>query len=235
MRNKTEGTERNLASLQMDYIIQVNRIVKEANERKIRLRAMGGIGIVLHCPNQRKLLQEMNRLPSDLDFMALIRQEKQIEELFRDLGYTEKGGQGITMEIWSNRRIYEHPVFPHTDIFFDELDFCHRIDFRKRMNIDSPAVSPADLMLGKLQIFEINEKDLQDLIVVNVEHSLSKQDEPDRINAQYIADVLAQDWGFCYTAVTNLKKAQKLTQKYCQDMLAVEAMQKAYRQIGELL
>lgn len=98
--------------------------------------------------------------------------------MFRDLGYVVKGGRGVTMEIWSGRRIFDHPTLPHVDVFFDELNFCHKVDFRKRMDTDSPTISLADLVLEKLQIVEINEKDLKDLIVVNLEHPLSDSDRP---------------------------------------------------------
>jgi hypothetical protein len=224
-----------LATIQAEYESLVDHIVNEANKKKIRLRAMGGLGFLIHCPNRRELLQAFNRVPSDIDFMAPGSQEKQIDELFRELGYKEKGGQGVTMEVWSDRRIFEHPVLPHVDVFFDELDFCHKVNFRKRMDIDSPTISLADLMLGKLQIVEINEKDLQDLIVAVLEHPLGEKDAPEVINVRYIADLMAQDWGFYYTAVSNLKKAQKLALQYQLQMTAAEEMQQSARQLGSLI
>src|SRR5947209_11073668 len=40
------------------------------------------------------------------------------------------------------------------------MQMCHTIDFRSRLNIDKRTVSLADLMLTKLQIVEVNEKDM---------------------------------------------------------------------------
>lgn len=224
-----------LGELREEYVQNVYSIIDAANQQNIKIRAMGGVGFMIHCPGQKRLLQTLKRCPSDLDFMALGKQEKKIDGLFRELGYKEKGGQGITMEIWSDRRIFEHPDRAHVDVFFDELDFCHKIDLRKRLNLDSPTLSLADLILGKLQIVEINEKDLQDLIVVNMEHRLSEKDEEETINARYLAETLAQDWGFYHTAVLNLGKAKKLAMRYQVSLPGCEGLQAACDQIDQLL
>ena len=210
-------------------------IVNEAVKRNIKLRVMSGIGIILHCQEQKGLLKFFERKPSDIDFVALTKQESDVEKIFTDLGYQEKGGHGITMEVWTNRRIYEHPILPHVDVFFDGLDFCHRLDFRKRLMVDTPTISLADLLLGKLQIVEINEKDLQDILMVNMTHGLSDKDDQEGINSAYIAKILSQDWGFYFTVVTNLEKAKKLAALYSQKAPVVKKFDRAHRQIDRLI
>ena len=93
---------------------------------------------------------------------------------------------------------------------------CHKIDFRKRLLIDYPTISLADLLLEKLQIVEINEKDVKDVIVLLSDHKIGDKDEKETINIEYIADLLSKDWGFYYTVTTNLNKIKKLVDSYTQ-------------------
>lgn len=226
--------EEALKQMQIEYVNHAKHFVNEANKRNIKLRVLGAICVIIHCPNQVKLLQALKRHLTDIDFVALSHQEREIEDLFRDLGYVVKGGRGVTMEIWSGRRIFDHPTLPHVDVFFDELNFCHKVDFRKRMDTDSPTISLADLVLEKLQIVEINEKDLKDLIVVNLEHPLSDSDsDPETINAKFISDIMSKDWGFYYTATTNLNKVKQFAVQY--SVLDAKELEHVNRQVDLLL
>ena len=81
------------------------------------------------------------------------------------------------------------------------------------MELDSPTIPLADLVLEKTQIHEINEKDLKDLIVLIRAHEIGETDEKEVINAKYIAKVLAQDWGFWYDATMNLNKVKAMAKK----------------------
>ena len=49
---------------------------------------------------------------------------------------------------------------------------CHRLDLRSRLHIAGPALNPADLLLTKLQIVELNRKDAIDMIALLLAHPL---------------------------------------------------------------
>jgi hypothetical protein len=49
------------------------------------------------------------------------------------------------------------------DIFEDELNMCHVVNFRKSAQLGYPTITLADLTLEKLQIVRINEKDIRDM------------------------------------------------------------------------
>jgi hypothetical protein len=51
------------------------------------------------------------------------------------------------------------------------------------------------------------QKDLKDCLVLIRSHDVGETDE-ETINAKYIAKLLSNDWGFYYTATTNLKKVK---------------------------
>jgi len=90
------------------------------------------------------------------------------------------------------------------DVFYDKLAMCHEIDFTRRLEVDYPTISTADIILEKTQIVKINEKDVKDLIILFAEHELGSNDNH-MINSPYISKLLAKDWGFYYTVTTNLK------------------------------
>jgi hypothetical protein len=65
-------------------------------------------------------------------------------------------------------------------------------------------------MLQKLQIVQINDKDLKDAMLLLLAAPLGETDK-DGINIKYIAKLFADDWGFYHTATNNLKKIKDAT------------------------
>jgi hypothetical protein len=93
------------------------------------------------------------------------------------------------------------------DVFFDRLAMNHIVDFRDRLELDSPTIAPADLLLEKLQIVHLTEKDIKDTLVLLREHPVGTN-ENETVNGAYVAKILADDWGFWYTVTTNLQKVR---------------------------
>jgi hypothetical protein len=105
------------------------------------------------------------------------------------------------------RHIYFGERIPMIDVFFDHLDYNHPIDYRGRLEIHPYCVSLADLLLQKLQIVQINDKDLKDGMLLLLAAQIGDADKG-MINAKYIAKLMSDDWGFYYTSVMNLNKIQ---------------------------
>jgi hypothetical protein len=96
----------------------------------------------------------------------------------------------------------------HVDVFRDELNFNHPIQLKRRLERDRPTIPLVELLLSKLQIVEVTPKDLQDVVLLAADHDLGKG--PDALDTRAIAETLAADWGFWYTATTNLEQARAL-------------------------
>jgi hypothetical protein len=82
---------------------------------------------------------------------------------------------------------------------------CHRIDFQNRLGADFPTIPLAELLLEKLQIVHLNQKDIKDAIVLLLEHPIGDNDRGN-VNGMYIAELLSEDWGFYHTTTENLKR-----------------------------
>jgi hypothetical protein len=121
------------------------------------------------------------------------------------------------------------------DVFFDQLNMCHKIDFRNRLEIDFPTMPLAELMLEKMQIVEFTEKDAKDSIMLLREHNVGDKDS-ETINQGYIARLLSKDWGFYYTVTTNLKKMRdSFVDEFGKDHLSTEDGEDVKKKIDLLL
>lgn len=197
------------------FLDEARRIVKEGEKEGLILRAMGGVGIRLRTLEHADLAQRLGRLGAeqqeftDLDFMAYRKQRNKMKGFFEGLGYSKRRATLSTAA--SERQIYFHPHgWFFIDIFFDELLVAnHPLDFRSRLELDSPTITPTDLLLEKLQIVNFSEKDMKDTIVLLLAHQVGDREEG-LINAAYIARLLARDWGFWYTVTTNLRGIKDL-------------------------
>ncbi len=227
-----------LKEQEVEFFKLRDRIMKEADNRGITLRIIGAIAIRTHCPQYKYLEYDLGRMLTDIDFVAYDKDAKRIRQLFVDLDYREDPAikammSGMGMGKMSKRLIfYEDSLGIHSDVFMDELKFCHVIDFRKRLEIDHPTVPLADMLLSKLQIVKINEKDIIDSLVLLREHEVGPSDE-DTINADYIANLFAGDWGFWRTATENLEKIKSFARSY--DKLTDEDKKDVEAKVDKLL
>jgi hypothetical protein len=124
----------------------------------------------------------------------------------------------------SERQIYYHPKgWFYVDVFYDKLIVAnHPVDFRGRLEQDYPTISVTDMLLEKIQMWEaFGIKDLKDCLILLKAHKVQEKREEDTIDASYIAKLLAKDWGFWFTATTNIRKIKRFVSEL--DRLGDEA------------
>jgi len=133
-----------------------------------------------------------------------------VEALFKKLGYSMRPST-FAMHMLGDRGMFVGPSGQFiVDVFYDRLVMCHDIDFRGRLEKDYPTIPLAELLLEKLQIVQLAEKDFKDVLMLLREHRIGSSDK-ETINGKYIAEILSEDWGFYYTVATNIKKIKDLT------------------------
>lgn len=183
-------------------------LIDRAERAGVPLRLLGSVAVRLHCDRYRHLFDVAGRPLTDLDVAAHSRDSRALKSFFESTGLI---GDSHTNAIYGDRRlIYDVPEIEglHIDVFFDNLDFCHVVPFKGRLELDAPTITMTDVLLEKMQIVEINAKDLKDTIILLLEHDLSDSFEREAIDTGYIARLLAADWGFYYTVTQNLEKTQ---------------------------
>jgi hypothetical protein len=204
--------------------------VDRAESAGLCLRVLGATAIKLHCPRHRQLFELLKRKTKDIDFGAYRKQKNEIIRFVAEQEYIPH--QHLTLgAAFAGREIFEGRNGKHIDVFFDKLEFCHTVSFLNRLEKDRPTLPLAELILGKMQIVQINENDLKDTTVLLLEHDIGDNDT-DVVNAERIAEILSNDWGFYYTVTTNLKKVDASLAKY---ELTNEEMRLVRTRIGKLL
>ena len=196
------------------------RIVDVARDGGAQLRLTGGLAVRRYCTD----LDFMDREYSDIDFLGLSEQKKEIHRVFESLGYTENRyvaqstGAGQLQYIKNEalevmragahgrgaEQTYEPPLVDHIDIFLDVMRMDHDLDVGDRLDIDDYAISPADAFIAKMQIGKINQKDVHDVIALVKDVPLRGADDDTSLDLRYIAQVCARDWGLYHDIMTNL-------------------------------
>jgi hypothetical protein len=193
---------------------ELKRIIRASQEAGLLLRVIGSLAFQMHCPQYGFLQQAMGRVYTDIDFAAYRKQAKAIQVLMAGLGYTENREVFIVSE--GDRAIFNNPENKlHVDVFYDKLDFSHMISWSGRLEVDSPTIPLAEMLLEKMQIVKINEKDVIDTIMLLLEHPLGDNDH-EVINIARVAVLCAADWGLWRTTTMNLGKVKQLAQSYTQ-------------------
>ncbi|HMK83756.1 MAG TPA: hypothetical protein VK503_08565, partial [Candidatus Bathyarchaeia archaeon] len=151
-----------------DFAKEIRRIISVADERKVPIRILGGAAIRIHCPKYEVLYEQLKRIPKhDMDFVTYSKFRPLTKKLFVDLGYEPYVSLMLTGATGRHRQIFnDKDGNKAIDVFLDKLEMCHVIDYSDRLNLDSPTVPLAELLLQKLQIVQINEKDIHDLMIL---------------------------------------------------------------------
>jgi hypothetical protein len=122
----------------------------------------------------------------------------------RELGYKD---QPMVTAMWGDRRTMwdNESNGLHVDIFINKLEMNHDISFQNRLGIDPLTIPLEEMLLEKMQIVHLEEKDIVDTAMLLREHDVGGAGT-ETIDARYIAKLLTNDWGFYYTCTTNLRK-----------------------------
>jgi hypothetical protein len=227
MTNSSIGMGEQDRSEREKFENELKNILKASDESGILLRVIGSLAFQMHCPQFGYLQAAMGRAYTDIDFGAYSKQTKQITEMMGRLGYVDNREVFIASE--GERAIFDKPgTGLHVDVFYEKLDFCHAIYWKDRLEVDSPTIPLTELLLEKMQIVQINEKDVIDTIMLLLEHPLGDMDK-ETINIKRAAELCANDWGLWRTTTMNLGKVKQLAHGYSQ--LADEQKTKVEAQV----
>jgi hypothetical protein len=194
-------------------VTEARRIYDEASSRGIEVRLLGGIAIWLR--SEPEVRAQLGREYADIDLVTLRRYSKPLRELLESIGYEPNK---MFNALQSDRMYYDAPDGSHhLDIFVDKFAMSHKLDLADRLETEPIVLPAAELLLTKLQIAELNEKDARDTAMLLLDHELADHDGPGVLNAAYVAEVCAPDWGLYTTLTDNLVKIQALLESVLPD------------------
>lgn len=204
-----------------EFLKEAVRVVDEARAKGVTLRLLGALAVYANSvdkPDCVQLFRQLGRfeekvqLFTDLDLAGYSKQRSEISKCLESLSFKSAG---MVNALFGNKRLvyFNTANKYHVDVFLDKLEFSHDVLFGQkpgsgRLELDYPTISLADIVLEKLQIHNINRKDIVDLMILFAGHEPDTTQSDGKIDAGYISGVLSDDWGFWYDAVANLNKVK---------------------------
>ena len=195
------------------YEQEAVHIVQAAAQEGLTLRVLGSLAFHLRCPRYGHLQKALGRSYTDVDFAGYSKQAARMATFFAALNYREDSE--VNLYFAGQRMIFYHPTIEgfYIDIFFDKLNFCHEINWVGRLDAETLTLPLAEMLLEKMQIVKINEKDIIDTIMLLLEHPLENRDDG-AINVELISTLCAKNWGLWRTTTMNLEKVAQMVNGY---------------------
>ena len=175
-------------------------LVATAATASIPARLIGGVAIwVRASPAARAAL---GRDYPDIDLVAHKRQSRALRTVLEDGGYQPERVFNATHG--ARRLLYHSPDGRwQVDVFLDTFEMSHTLDLGARLDTEPETLPATELLLTKLQIAEVNAKDISDTAMLLWDHEpVPGADGPRRLNLAQLALVCGADWGL-YTTVTD--------------------------------
>jgi hypothetical protein len=188
-----------------DLLNEAKSLIDLATERGIALRLVGGLAIRLLTPD----LPPRGRMGQDLDFASASSTRRRLVELLTERGYDPDKNFNA---LYGNKQLYfAHPGSGLAiDVLIDKLHMCHTLEFADRLTRMPYTLDAVDLLMSKLQIVELNEKDADDCLRLLVTFPLEDGADADAIDLRVFRTLIGDDWGWWRTVTLNLERITAL-------------------------
>jgi hypothetical protein len=189
---------------------EASRLIAAAAEAGLTLRLLGGLAVKLHSPSAEH--RALARTYLDLDFALAEKLGARLEALMPGLGYAPNKTFNL---LNGNTRLlfYDNEHERQVDVFVGGFHMCHTIPVTERLKLEPLTLPLAELFLTKMQIVQMNEKDLSDLCALLLDHPLGAGDT-ETINLARVVEICAQDWGLWKTVGVSAGKVLDFCQAH---------------------
>jgi Uncharacterised nucleotidyltransferase len=192
-----------------DIVSEGERLLGLAARAGVPLRLLGGIAVRMKAPD---VPPSLDRAYKDIDFAVTKKGGGAADKLLKSAGY-EPNVSFNAMHARERGLYYDDANGRQVDLFIDAFRMCHDIPLGKRLEVETETVPLAELMLTKLQIVELNEKDIRDTVLLFHGHPIADRDEG-AVNGAQIAALCADDWGLWRTITANLERCRGCVDDY---------------------
>jgi hypothetical protein len=197
------GDESDIIGTVDDPLVEARKLAEGASEAGIPLRLLGGLAVRVLCPDFAPRL----RRDQDIDFGCLSKGRKKVEAYLEEAG-CEPDRRFNSLN--GDRQMYFNaPSGRPIDVMVDRLTMCHTLDFRPNFNTLPLTLDVVDLLLTKLQIVQLNEKDARDIFQLLSAFPVTG-DSPGEgsleIDRDRFCKILGADWGWWRTVTDNLNR-----------------------------
>lgn len=184
-----------------DVVDEARRVAGIADDQSVALRLLGGVAINVRAGDG--LRPAFRREYADMDFITPKGRSSEAQKLFESLGYAP---QTRFNALYGSERLlfFDEDHDRQVDVLVGTFRMCHEVPIGKRLDLEPMTIPLAELLLTKLQIIELNEKDVRDSLAILHDHPVEESDG-DSVNAAHVAKLCASDWGLWRTITANLE------------------------------
>jgi hypothetical protein len=209
-----------------DAVAEARRVIDAARKQGVTVRALGGTAICMQSPGGRPLLP---RVLKDIDLVTTRADGPATATLLAALGY--QGDEMFNALRGSRRQLHRDARNGRDlDVFVEEFSLCHTLPIVARLDRDPYTLPLAELLLTKLQVVELNERDERDVYTLCYHHEVSERGGPG-IEADVIAALCAADWGLWRTCKGTIERCVADVDAYG---LAASARQLIVARLGRI-
>ena len=187
-----------------DPIAESRRLVALAQAAGVTSRLLGGVAVCLQAPQSGPLLARPVR---DIDLVIPRGANRAFAAVLADRGYA---GEDMFNAVHGSHRLIfnDERNGRHIDVFVGSFSMCHVIPIADRLDRQPLTVPLAELLLTKLQIVKLTERDQSDIYNLCFHHEVVADGGPG-IESSMIAELCAKDWGLWRTATGTIAQSQE--------------------------
>jgi len=193
-----------------DALPEALGLARGAAEASLGLKLLGGLAVRVLCPDFPPRL----RTGQDMDFACVSKERKKVADWLAGAG-CEPDRRFNNLN--GDRQMYFNaPSGRPIDVMVNQLTMCHTLDFRPGFARQPYTIDAVDVLLSKLQIVELNEKDAHDIVhlLAGLPVSGDGREQSGRgqasIDTDRFAKLMGTDWGWWRTVTGNLEKLPDL-------------------------
>jgi hypothetical protein len=188
-----------------DVVAEARRIITAVDGAGVPARVLGGVAVALH--KHHPLPLSLTRTYADIDLVVGAGREGALRSVLEAADY-EADRKFNALYGYRRQLYWDRANDRQLDVFVGRFAMCHELDLGGRLADASGTLSPADLLLTKLQVVEVNAKDVVDALALIDLHVVGREDEGDVIGLDRIAAVTGADWGWFTTASDMLDRLE---------------------------
>jgi hypothetical protein len=172
------------------------------------LKLLGGLAVRVICPAFPPRLRQ----GQDIDFACLSKGRKDVAANLEKQGC--EADRRFNNLNGDRQMYFTAPSGRPIDVMVDRLTMCHTLDLRPSFGRLPLTVDAVDLLLSKLQIVELNEKDVRDALQLLAGVPVGDGDGGAAfIDTGRFTKLLGGDWGWWRTVTGNLRKLPALARE----------------------
>jgi len=189
-----------------DAMAEAMELISAADKQGITVRLLGGMAVRVLCP-------DFPPRPAaglqDIDLASVASSRKALQNFLVEQGHQPDKNFNA---LYGHKQLYfvsavsGRPI----DVLIDKLSMCHELEFAGRISRMPYTLDPLDVLLSKLQIVKLNEKDVRDIVYLLSAFQVRGGTQEGTISLDLYRPIVGDDWGWWRTVTMNLEKIRDL-------------------------